>query len=46
MEAVWHNAWWEIAGKPAFDKPSKSAEDLGYFFEQGAHDMLNPLEAN
>ena len=46
MEAVWHYACWKRAGEPAFDKPSTNAPDQGYFFAQGAHDMLNPLEAN
>lgn len=46
MEAVWHNACYKKAGEPAFDKPSESASDQGYFFKPGDHDMLNPLEAN
>lgn len=42
---VWlHQACWEVAGKPeyeAFDGPSPSAEDQGYFFGK-EHDLIDP----
>lgn len=28
---VWHRACWELAGKPAFTKASRSAHDQGHF---------------
>ena len=43
---VWvHQACWEIAGKPefdAYDGASRSAEDQGWFFEDGTHDLIDP----
>lgn len=41
--ACWHRACWELAGKPEFDQASTSANDQGHFFDDGAHDMLDPL---
>lgn len=43
--ACLHRACWEKAGKPEFDhygEGSKSAADQGWFFDDGAHDMLDP----
>jgi len=41
-EACWHNACWEVAGKPGYTNPSENAEDQGHFFEPGAHSMKEP----
>jgi len=40
--ACWHRACWTQAGKPAFTEESKGSRDQGYFFDEGAHDMLEP----
>lgn len=40
--AWWHLACWEQAGKPEYDEDSPPAADQGHFFEDGAHDMLEP----
>jgi hypothetical protein len=41
--SLYHRACWELAGKPlAFTEQSKSADDQGWFFDDGAHDMLDP----
>lgn len=40
-----HTACWEKAGKPGFAHyggPSDGAPDQGWFFEDGAHDMIDP----
>jgi hypothetical protein len=39
---LYHRACWEVAGKPAYSSPSKSARDQGYFFSDGDHDLLDP----
>jgi hypothetical protein len=40
---VWHDACWRAAGRPAdYRGPSESAEDQGWFFNDGAHDMAEP----
>ena len=39
---LWHQACWEIAGKPDYDRPSDGAADQGWFFDDGDHDMLDP----
>jgi hypothetical protein len=41
---LYHLACWEIAGKPAYSGPSTYANDQGYFFDDGAHDMLDPRQ--
>ena len=38
----WHRACWVKAGKPADYAPSKSADDQGYFFDEGEHDLEEP----
>lgn len=40
---LWHLACWELAGSPGYDKPSKSARDQGFFFDN-EHDVLDPRE--
>jgi hypothetical protein len=40
--AVWHRACFTVAGEPAYEKPSLSSEDQGHFFDDGAHDLLEP----
>jgi len=44
-EACWHRACWQKAGEPAFDKASDSADDQGYFFNEGDHDMPDPMSS-
>jgi len=44
LEACWHEACWEKAGKPGYDGSSKSAYDQGYFFDEGAHDVVDPTK--
>lgn len=45
-ETVWvHQACWEVAGKPefdAYDGPSRSSDDQGWFFDDGDHDLIDP----
>ena len=39
----WHEACWKKAGKPLeFTEPSEPANDQGWFFDDGAHDMEEP----
>lgn len=38
----YHAACYEHAGRPAYDGPSASAADQGWFFDDGAHDALPP----
>lgn len=41
---VWHEACWKVAGSPTdFRGISKDSADQGYFFEDGAHDMVEPV---
>lgn len=41
---VWHESCWIVAGEPTdYRGPSKSSQDQGWFFEDGAHDMPDPL---
>ena len=41
--SVWHRACWEVAGKPDdYRGPSPHAEDQGWFFDDGAHDVAEP----
>jgi hypothetical protein len=44
--AAWvHKACWESAGKPDYDhygSGSDDAEDQGWFFKDGDHDMIDP----
>ena len=40
-----HKACWEIAGKPGYGhygSNSEDAEDQGWFFKDGDHDMIDP----
>lgn len=40
---VWHQACWEAAGEPGdYRGASRSAEDQGWFFDDGAHSMPDP----
>lgn len=40
---VWHMACWRAAGEPKeFRGASSPAEDQGWFFDEGAHDMPEP----
>lgn len=40
---VWHDACWRAAGQPSdYRGPSESAEDQGWFFDEGAHDLAEP----
>jgi hypothetical protein len=39
---LYHRACWEVAGKPAYSSPSTNADDQGWFFDDGAHDLLDP----
>lgn len=39
---LYHRACWEIAGKPDYSGPSTDADDQGWFFNDGDHDMLDP----
>lgn len=41
---VWHFACWLKAGRPDFERQAPHAPDQGYFFDTGAHDMLDPRE--
>jgi hypothetical protein len=41
--ACYHEACWELAGKPTeYDKPSESASDKGWFFNDKDHAMADP----
>jgi hypothetical protein len=40
--AVWHQACWEVAGKPSYDGESAHADDQGWFFDDPEHDMADP----
>lgn len=43
--ACLHYACWMVAGEPRFERygtPSDSAPDQGWFFDDGAHDMIDP----
>lgn len=40
--ACWHRACWELAGEPKFDEASRGSADQGHFFDDGAHDVLDP----
>jgi hypothetical protein len=43
ITTVWHRACWEAAGKPDdYRGESAYAEDQGWFFADGAHDMPEP----
>ena len=39
---VWHRRCWENAGSPQEYVPSVYADDQGYFFSPGAHDLKLP----
>jgi len=39
----WHKACWEKAERPEYTGDSEPAEDQGWFFEDGAHDMDEPI---
>jgi hypothetical protein len=41
---VWHKACWTVAGKPMeYRGESKYADDQGYFFDDGDHNMDEPV---
>lgn len=43
--ACLHRACWELAGKPEWDRygsPSAQSADQGWFFDDGAHDLVDP----
>ena len=40
-QCMYHQAYWEKAGRPEYDGPSDNAQDQGYFFGE-EHDMLDP----
>ena len=41
---VWHQACWHTAGSPLeFRGASAPAADQGWFFEDGAHDLAEPV---
>jgi hypothetical protein len=46
QEAAWlHRACWEVAGKPEYQHygtSSSGAKDQGWFFDDGAHDLIDP----
>lgn len=40
---VWHRACWDKAGRPSdYRGESEAADDQGWFFDDGAHDMPDP----
>lgn len=40
---AWHRACWEVAGRPGdYRGESDQAEDQGWFFDEGDHDMPDP----
>lgn len=41
--SCWHAACWEVAGYPVVGTPvSKNAQDQGWFFSEGVHDLPDP----
>jgi hypothetical protein len=39
----YHDACWQKAGKPTeYTTPSENANDQGWFYDEGAHDMAEP----
>lgn len=40
---LWHYACWHLAGEPHVYSPSKMADDQGYFFGDGDHDLPDPF---
>ena len=40
--ACWHRACWEKASRPKFEKVSDNADDQGWFFDEGEHDLPKP----
>lgn len=44
---VWHEACWELAGKPTdYRGISADSADQGWFFEDGAHNLPDPRTAS
>jgi len=39
---VWHDACWNLSGRPLYDGASECSDDQGYFFDAGAHDEDEP----
>jgi hypothetical protein len=39
---LWHLACWRAAGEPEFRSSNDNADDQGFFFEEGVHDMECP----
>ncbi len=40
---LWHKACWIKAGKPEYSAPSDRSADQGWFFNEGTHDMKEPI---
>ena len=40
---VWHESCWIVAGRPTDYRGETNAPDQGYFFDEGDHDMADPL---
>ena len=43
---VYHAACYELAGRPEFERPSRSSADQGYFFALAAHSIPDPRGEN
>ena len=41
----WHEACWEVAGKPDYTRESRQSGDQGWFFDAGEHDLPDPRDA-
>ena len=39
----YHFSCWEASGTPAYDCESISSRDQGYFFDEGEHNMAEPI---
>ena len=39
----YHSACWARAGEPTEYSPSQGSDDQGYFFDEGDHNMSEPL---
>ena len=39
----YHRSCWEKAGEPTAYSPSLGSDDQGYFFDDGDHDMSDPI---
>ena len=43
---LWHYACWVKSGKPEYSGPSHYSDDQGWFFDEGDHDMEEPILEN